>query len=527
MKNKKGKTPTLKEQITLQLSAGMLAGLVIEADEQLAMQAVRQASEACRLGTPVVVSSIDPDLVEKLQNHTKTGKGVMVLSDLLRVQGNPIVARLVRDFALNTRQGGAYPRLILIEQPGVEVPLGLRGDIGYIIAELPTIDELKMELEGFLTANKDNGIKLEGNGEMRGIIANALSGVPRHTAAKLLNRCWAENQKLDPVWLSSAKAELVKEQSGNALSFIDVSKAAKLGGAEVMQTWLGKTRKTFCSDTAKAFGLDEPKGIVIVGIPGTGKSLTPKNISAEWGVPLIRFDISSVFGGLVGQTEAQLKAALSAIEACAPCILWVDEVEKALGGKGESNGDSGVSTRLVGTLLTWMQENEKPIFMVMTANSVESLRAELLRPGRIDMVFFMDLPDLKERMDIVTIHTTRLNRPDAMGGKGNGVGGLDVKAIAEAADGYSGAELEVVIKAAMKTALSLGRAVAVEDVLEALGEMTPLSKTKKEDVKKLREWAETHATYANKKAATEAGGDIKRVPLGGDGTGWTTKFEAK
>jgi SpoVK/Ycf46/Vps4 family AAA+-type ATPase len=315
--------------------------------------------------------------------------------------------------------------------------------------------------------------------------------------------CWVENKSLDAKWLRKAKAQRIQEQSGKALSFINTDDVPPLGGAEVMQAWLDVTKSAFASDKAKAYGLPEPKGIVLVGVPGTGKSLTPKNVARSWGVPLIRLDIGAVYGGLVGATESNMRNLLQAIPACAPCVLWVDEIEKALGGKGGSSGDSGVSDRVAGALLTFMQENTAPVFIIATANSVENLRPELLRKGRIDEIFFVDLPDKTEREAIAKIHVERRKRDVTV---------LKPSEIALLCDGFSGAEIEQALLDAMKKSFSLGREVTIEDIKEAAESTTPLSKTMEKDITALRNWAKGKARYANKKSAEAAASGGRNLP---------------
>ena len=505
-------TPTLDESIKMRLAAGAVVSLVIEADEQLAMAACQKAAEQCGCGTPQVFSFLgapgdDEDILSKITKHRNKGSGVIVVSDLLRAMGtNPMAWRVIREMALSMRQQSPEQkaRLILVETPGVEVPLAIRGDIEYIIAKLPSIDELKLELDGFL---KSTGIKLDGNGETKAAIAQALAGLPRHSASKLLGRCFVENGSLDQVWLRNAKAALVKEQSGKALTFIDTESVPLLGGAELMQEWMDRKNKTFSSQAAREFGASDPKGMVLVGVPGTGKSLTPKNIGRKWGLPLIRFDVGSVFGSLVGQSEAQMDAALEAIEACSPCVLWVDEIEKALGGKGGSSGDSGTSDRVVAKFLTWMQDRKNAVFIVATANSITGLRPELLRKGRIDEIFFVDLPDLTEREAIAKIHLERRSRPK------NGLAKVVAKDVALVCEGFSGAEIEQAIAESIDKAFAEGiREVTLEDIKSSVKETTPLSVTMSKDIDALRDWAKTNTRPANRRTgvAETKGGTVVR-----------------
>jgi hypothetical protein len=471
------------------MNSGTLLALVIEPDEALAVEACRMAGEAIAPKKTKVLSVLDETFMDKLIEHRANGQGVLIVSDLLRIQGQTIW-RFLREFALTVKAGPPYPRIILVETPGVDVPPGLKGDIEYITTDPPTRDELKQELEQFLT---DQSIKLSGNGEERSAIADACAGMARHEVARLLARSYVETKKLDVEWLRNAKATRIREQSGKALTFIDVADVPQLGGSELMVEWLARKKKAFASQKARDYGLSEPRGVLLVGVPGTGKSLTPKNIARSWQVPLVRLDMGAIFGSLVGQSEAQMRQALKSIEACSPCVLWVDEIEKGLGGtKGGSQGDSGVGSRVLGTFLTWLQENKKPVFVVATANSVTSLPPELLRKGRLDEIFFVDLPDQTERETIAKIHVERKKRDPKV---------LDIKEVATFCNGFSGAEIEQVIADALDRAFFEDREVTLADVAVAAKETTPLSVIMSEDIGKLRQWAKEKARPANKRGA--------------------------
>lgn len=503
---------TLQQTILNRLKAGALLSVVVESDETLAVEAAKIAAEAISPKQVQVLSPLDPEFGDKLTAHKENGKGVMIIPDLLRIQSsNAGMVRLLREFALQVKQP-PYPRIILIESSGIEVPAGLRGDIEYIITKLPSVEELKQELEQFLG---DQGIKLEGNGEARAQIADALSGLARHEAAKLLARCWVDNKKLDVAWLRKSKAERVSERLGGALSFINVEDCPDIGGAELLQEWLKDRRKAFASEKARKFGLPESKGLLLVGVPGCGKSATVKEIARDWGLPAMRLDIGKVFGSLVGQSEAQIRQAIEAAEACSPCVLWIDEIEKGLGGtKNGGGGDSGTSQRVFGSILTWLQEKVKPVFVVATANNVAGLPPELLRKGRFDEIFFVDLPDKQEREAIAGIHVARRKRSLEV---------LNPKAIALLCDDFSGAEIEQSIVDAMFRAFSEDREPTLEDIKLAAESTMPLSKTMAEDITKLRTWAKGRARYANKRQAAAAGDPNapKRVAI--DKSGWEQK----
>ena len=476
---------TLQKKVLDRLRAGALVTLVEEADELLAVAACEMAAKALPPGKCLVLSVLDPEFMEKFSSHKTDGAGVVIVADLMRVMGNnPMAMRMVREFALQTK-APPYPRLILVETPGVDIPPALKGDIEYVIPKLPDVEELKQELDVFI---KDQNVVLEGNGENKHAIAQSMTGLPRHTAAKMLARCWVELKKLDPAWLRKAKAERVTATLGGALSFVDVD-SPDVGGQENLLNWVDTRSKSFASEKAKKYGLPEIKGLLITGIPGTGKSLDVKHIAKKLGLPLLRLDVGKLFGSLVGQSESQVRQAIEAAEACAPCVLWIDEIEKGLSGMKGGGGDGGTTQRVFGTILTWLQEKTKPVFVVATANRVADLPPELLRKGRFDEIFFVDLPNEKEKEDIARIHVLR---------RGRDIKVLVPKEVAAFCPGFSGAEIEQAIIDGMFTAYAENREVSLKDIQDAAAATMPLSKTMSEDITKLRGWAKGRARMAGK-----------------------------
>lgn len=482
---------TLQKTVLDRFRAGALVVMVEESDEALAVAACEMTAKALPGNTMETISILDEEFMQKLNAHKKNGKGIMIVADAVRSFGSdPMFVRIIREFALISKQTPPYPRLILVECPGVKIPESLKGDIEYVRPPAATLEELKQELEVFLS---DQKINLEGNGESRHSIAMALAGLPRHRAAKMLARCWVELKKLDPAWLRKAKAECVTEMFGGALSFVD-TESADVGGQENLVGWLSTRGKAFACKKAKEFGLPELKGLMLAGIPGGGKSLFVRYAARILQLPLLRLDVGKLFGSLVGQSESQVRLAIEAAEACSPCVLWIDEIEKGFSGASGPSGDSGTTQRVFGTLLTWLQEKVKPVFVVATANRVFDLPPELLRKGRFDEIFFVDLPNVKEREDIARIHLLRRKRDDKA---------ISPKAIAEITDGFSGAEIEQAIIDGMFTAYAADREVTVKDIEEAAKVTMPLSKTMEKDVTRLREWAKGRARLAGKAIEVE------------------------
>jgi len=506
---------TLQKIVLDRLLAGSLVIVVEEADEILAIAACEMAGRANPPGKVQRLSVLDPEFMDKFTSHKEGGNGVMIVADFLRVMGtNPAAIRLVREFALQTK-APPYPRLILVESPGVDIPASLKNDVEIVRPKLANLDELKQELDEFV---KVQGIKLEGNGENRHGIALALAGVPRHTAAKMLAQCLVALKKLDSTWLRKAKAERITEQFNGALSFVDTD-SVDVGGNESLVGWLKLKSKEFASEKAKKYGLEELKGLLLTGVPGTGKSLFVRYAARVMGLPLLRLDIGKVFGKYVGDSEAAIRLAIEAAEACSPCVLWIDEVDKGLGGMKEGGGgDSGTSLRVLGTILTWLQEKTKPVFVLATANNVTRLPDELMRKGRFDEVFFVDLPTAKEREDIARIHIERRGRKAV---------DYDLKVIADATNNFGGAEIEQAIKDGMTFGYAEDREFTVADIKRAAEETYPLAEMMKEGITKLREWAKgrTKMAGARQDAVPEGGSFSRRIKI--DLTGGTPPPEAK
>jgi len=491
---------SLAKTVNARLQAGALVVIVQEPDELLALEQVRAAAEAvCQ---PVrFMSGCDPAALEYLEGH-KEGEGTLVLSDFLAVNSDPMSARLVREVALQNRTGD-YSRLVLIEGPSLEIPPLLRSDVEIVKCELPTVEELLEELSAFEEANE---VEVEGNGETRYALASAVAGLARHEAAKLFARCWVEIQDLEPGWLRHEKARRISQRLGGALSF-ENELSADVGGLDALKSWLAARKAAFGSAKAKAFGLPEPKGLLLLGVPGCGKSLSAKTIAREWELPLLRLDAGKLFGIHVGQSEQQTRAAVEAAEACAPCVLWIDEVEKGLGGANGSSGDSGTTQRVFGTLLTWLQEKTSPVFVVATANRVASIPPELLRKGRFDEIFFVDLPDKGEREEIARIHLDRRGRTWTDWGQH----GL----IAKETEGFSGAEIEQAVIDGLFEAFSKGAELSVQHVVEAAKRTTPLVKTMGEEIKALRSWAQGRTRLASSLVPSEGkpSAKVRRGPV--------------
>jgi SpoVK/Ycf46/Vps4 family AAA+-type ATPase len=285
----------------------------------------------------------------------------------------------------------------------------------------------------------------------------------------------------------SEKKQLIRRNG--ILEYIEESETIHdVGGLEELKRWLLQRSEAF-TEKARAYGLPQPKGMLILGVPGCGKSLIAKTTARLWGLPLLRLDMGRVYdGSTVGKSEANLRAALRTAESLSPVILFIDELDKAFAGSaGSSDSDGGTSSRIFGSFLTWMQEKQSPVFVMATANRIEKLPGEFLRKGRFDEIFFVDLPNAVERKEIFRIHLKK---------RRNDIARFDLEQLATACDGFSGAEIEQALIAAMYESFAQQREFTQLDILAATKATQPLSRTMTEQVVALREWAQRRARPA-------------------------------
>jgi SpoVK/Ycf46/Vps4 family AAA+-type ATPase len=277
-------------------------------------------------------------------------------------------------------------------------------------------------------------------------------------------------------------------QKDGLLEFIETPAALdEIAGMEKLKTWLAQ-RKNALLDEARLYGLVPPRGLLMLGVPGSGKSLTAKAVATAWQRPLFRFDPSALYDKYIGESERHLRETFRQAEAMAPIVLWIDEIEKGFAGAASRSVDGGLSARMFGTLLTWMQEHQAPVFVIATANDIEALPPELLRKGRFDEIFFVDLPKPEVRRAMAAIHLKKRMYDPA---------GFDLDALTAASDGCTGAEIEQAVLAGMHQAFSRGQKMTTADVLQALQQSPPLSVTMKERVGELRAWARGRCASAD------------------------------
>jgi SpoVK/Ycf46/Vps4 family AAA+-type ATPase len=290
-----------------------------------------------------------------------------------------------------------------------------------------------------------------------------------------------------------AKKALLKRSE--MLEFIDTTDTlSSVGGLENLKHWLEQRRGTW-DDQARQFGLDPPKGVIILGVQGCGKSLCARAIAGEWKLSLVKFDTAAVYDKFIGETEKRIRQVFKVAEGLAPCVLWIDELEKVFAGSGpdSASADAGVSSRLLASFLSWMQERKPAVFVAATCNNVTVLPPELIRKGRFDELFFVDLPSLAERKQVFSIQLTKRKRKPA---------DYELDHVAEAAKGFSGAEIEAAVQTALYAAFARKQELNSEDLLSALSSTVPLSITRSEEIARLRAWAKNRAVWATSPAAS-------------------------
>lgn len=422
---------------------------------------------------PIPSSSRDPlSALEYIEKSDPNQNSIFVLKDFHDFWDNAQVRRKLR----NVSQRLKYSRkTIIISSSTSKIPQELRDEVVFAELALPDYEEMEGLLQ-IILQNSTGKVRLTDLGKRK--MVEAALGLTEAQAKRVYGRALISAPVLDDRAInlvSDEKKQIIRESE--ALEFYTPTETNEdVGGLGILKEWLQLREKAF-SPQAKEYGLPAPKGIVLLGIPGTGKSLTAKTVGSLWRQPLLRLDFGAIFGSLVGESEEKLRQALHLVEIIAPCILWVDEMEKALAHGGL---DAGTSTRVFGSFLTWMQEKSAPVFVVATANDISSLPPELLRKGRFDEIFFLDLPILEERIEIFNVHLRKRRRIPQ---------DFDLEQLGRASEGYVGAEIEQAIIDAMFIGFNdSSREFTTEDILVSLKRLVPLSVSQREIIAALREW---------------------------------------
>jgi SpoVK/Ycf46/Vps4 family AAA+-type ATPase len=414
--------------------------------------------------------------------------GIYIFKDLHQFITSPGVNRWLRD-AIASFKG--TEKIIILMSPIQSVPIELEKDVVVVDYPLPDLTELNQVLTQQLEQTKNRRITTEA----REKLLKATLGLTRDEAEKVYRKANVKAGRLSEEEVDivlSEKKQLIRRNG--ILEYIEEDETINsVGGLEELKKWL-KQRSDAFTERAREYGLPQPKGMLILGVPGCGKSLIAKTTSRLWGLPLLRLDMGRVYdGSTVGRSEANLRNALKTAESISPVILFIDELDKAFAGStGSADSDGGTSSRIFGSFLTWMQEKTSPVFVMATANRVERLPGEFLRKGRFDEIFFVDLPTPEERQDIFNIH---------LGKRRSDITRFDIEQLAKVSDGFSGAEIEQGLIAAMYEAFAQDREFTQLDIIAALRSTLPLSRTMTEQVTALRDWARQRARPASASVA--------------------------
>jgi SpoVK/Ycf46/Vps4 family AAA+-type ATPase len=424
-----------------------------------------------------------------LERIMKTGSEgtIFILRDFHRFVDDPMVCRSLRNLSSKLK---ITRNTVIISAPAIKIPMELEDDIYVLDYQLPNYEEILTFVKALVEKFEIDETTLEA-------LTKAFQGLTYNKIRTILSKALAKKGRIDLSDIElvlEEKKQIIKRSS--ILEFYPMQgDINSIGGLDELKQWV-IDRSLAYTDKAKKYGLPYPKGMLLVGIQGTGKSLCAKAVANHWNMPLLKLDVGQLMGKYVGESESNAIQMIRTAEAMAPCTLWIDEIDKAFAGVSGYQGDAGTLSRVFGSLITWMQEKESPVFIVATANNIAQLPPELLRKGRFDEIFFVDLPNIVERRQIFYIHIAKKRGP--------GVKNYDIKRLASVSEGFSGAEIEQSVIDGMFKAFSENREFNTKDIELALQKTVPLSMTSKDKIKALQEWAKSgHARMASKHAGFE------------------------
>ncbi|HIK17104.1 MAG TPA: AAA family ATPase [Leptolyngbyaceae cyanobacterium M33_DOE_097] len=491
----------MQEELNVLVQAQYPLIYLVTSEEERAEQAIATIASQQRPQRRVFVWTVTHGIVEYGQPRSVTQHstvspqpaiewvmrqrepGIFIFKDLHPFIDNAEVTRWLRD-AIASFKG--TQKAIVLMSPLQQIPIELEKEVAVIDFALPNMSELNQVLTFHLEQARSRRLSTEG----REKLLKAALGLTRDEADKVYRKAQVTAGRLTEEEVDvvlSEKKQLIRRNG--ILEYIEEDETIEsVGGLEELKRWLVQRSNAF-TERAREYGLPQPKGMLILGVPGCGKSLIAKTTARLWGLPLLRLDMGRVYdGSMVGRSEANLRNALKTAESISPAILFIDEIDKAFAGSaGSADSDGGTSSRIFGSFLTWMQEKTSPVFVMATANRVERLPGEFLRKGRFDEIFFVDLPTAEERKDIFRIHLQKRRREIAR---------FDLDQLANVCDGYSGAEIEQALIAAMYDAFAQDREFTQLDIIAAIKSTLPLSKTMTEQVTALRDWARQRARPA-------------------------------
>ena len=488
-------------------------------EERRALAAIRSAMEGGLLSTPrsvhtwsITTGLVDPEgrvspgttdplrALDAAQHVDRAAAFVFLdfhahMGDGTR-PADPAIVRKLRELAADFRYGPlARPRRI--GAPALRIPPELEKDVHILDFPLPDETAIRRILDNLIAANAGNSrLRIDLTEIDKDRLVRASLGLTETEAEGALALAMASDGVLDADDVTTVLQE--KKQAvrkAGLLEYVDTDiDLAGVGGLDTLKRWLRRRDNSWLAEAAE-YGIPAPRGVLITGVPGCGKSLTAKAVAASWRLPLLRLDIGKVFSGIVGSSESNLRTAIRSAEAAAPAVLWVDEIEKGFSGVG-ATGDSGTASRVFGGFLTWMQEKTAPVFVIATSNNVQSLPPELLRKGRFDEIFFVDLPAPDERAQIWELHV-RKHIHAAPHHAGFIFGDVLRADLVLATEGFSGAEIEQAVIAGLFDAFSERRDITGDDLRLAVERSVPLSVTQAESLAALRAWAGERAVSAS------------------------------
>ena len=496
----------MKEELNVLIQAQYPLIYLVTPEEERAEQAIEKIAKANTEYKRVFVWTVTRGMVEYGQPRQSTqhntvspeaaiewttrqkDSGIYIFKDLHPFIDGPVITRWLRD-AIASFKGS--DKVIILMSPVQAVPIELEKEVVVLDYPLPNLAELNHVLSERLAKSKTKRLDTE----TREKLLKAALGLTKDEAEKVYRKAQVKTGRLTGEEVDivlSEKKQLIRRNG--ILEYIEEDETIdSVGGLEELKRWLNQRSNAF-TERAREYGLPQPKGMLILGVPGCGKSLIAKTTSRLWGLPLLRLDMGRVYdGSTVGRSEANLRNALKTAESISPVILFIDELDKAFaGGGGSGDSDGGTSGRIFGSFLTWMQEKRSPVFVMATANRVERLPGEFLRKGRFDEIFFVDLPNSTERQDIFEIH---------LGKRRSDINRFDLEQLTKVSDGFSGAEIEQAIIAAMYDAFAQDREFTQLDIIAAIKATLPLSRTMTEQVTALRDWARQRARPASASVA--------------------------
>lgn len=430
----------------------------------------------------------DPIIALREIELGKDDPTIFVLKDFSRFMDEAPVVRGLRDLAATLRE--TYSTVVILT-PVMKVPPELEKELTIVDYPLPDREALGQLFDRMVEETKDNpDIEIDTSDEAKLQLLDAAIGLTLNETESVFAKTLLRKGRL-----TEAEAPAVYEEKrqivrkSGLLEYIDTTESIDgIGGLANLKDWLRKRRRAF-HPAARKFGLPVPKGVLILGVQGCGKSLSAKAVARYWRMPLLRLDMGRLFGSLVGASEQNVRKAIMLAESLSPAILWIDEIDKGFAGMSSSGStDSGTTSRVFATLITWLQEKTAPVFVIATANNIEHLPPELLRQGRFDEIFFVDLPNAEERAAIFRIHLIKRRRNPER---------FDLDALTAATGGYSGAEIEQSIISALYDAFDESRDIDQQLLIEAIAKTSPLSKIMAKEINQRREWARARARPAS------------------------------